>query len=92
MTADRSSRPRLIHSDGITAARTMIAVDGNATALQRRLPSRWALAPCTGDDLRGTVLRGAPMLVPFHEVHAANAPDAPAANLLQVSDIAIAEG
>jgi hypothetical protein len=57
-------------SDGIAAARTMIALEGNAAALQRRLPSGWELAPYAGDDLRGTSLRGANMLLPFHEVYA----------------------
>jgi hypothetical protein len=53
----------LKYSDGIAAARTMIALEGNADALQHRLPSGWELAPYAGDDLRGTSLRGANMLV-----------------------------
>ena len=52
----------LHYSDGIAAARTMIAVEGNALALQRRLPGGWELAPYAGDDLRGTSLRGANVL------------------------------
>jgi hypothetical protein len=60
----------LHYSDGIAAARTMIAVEGNAAALQGRLPTGWELVPYAGDDLRGTSLRGANMLIPFHEVYA----------------------
>lgn len=69
-THDVNGRPDLHYSDGIAAVRTMIALEGNAAALQRRLPSGWELAPYAGDDLRGTSLRGANMLVPFHEVYA----------------------
>src|SRR5262245_12136756 len=60
----------LRYSDGIAAARTMIVLQGNAVAIQGRLPNGWELAPYSGDDLRGTSLRGANMLVPFHEVYA----------------------
>jgi hypothetical protein len=60
----------LKYSDGIAGARTMIALQGNAAALRRRLPSGWELAPYAGTDLRGTMLTGANMLVPFHEVYA----------------------
>jgi len=60
----------LTYSDGIAAARTMVALEGNAAALQRRLPSGWELAPYAGDDLRGTSMRGANMLVPFPQVYA----------------------
>jgi hypothetical protein len=60
----------LKYSDGISAARTKLAFEGNATALQRRLPSGWELMPYAGEDLRGTSLNGANMLVPFHEVYA----------------------
>jgi hypothetical protein len=35
----------LKYSDGIAAARTMLAIEGNATALQHRLPSGWELMP-----------------------------------------------
>jgi hypothetical protein len=48
----------------------MIVLQGNAPGLQRRLPIGWELAPYSGDDLRGTSLRNANMLVPFHEVYA----------------------
>ena len=79
----------LHYSDGIAAARTMIALAGNAAALQRRLPSGWELAPYAGDDLRGTSLRGANMLVPFHEVYAVRGQDGqPPAGLPQLSYIA----
>jgi len=60
----------LKYSDGIAASRTMIAIAGNAAGLQRRLPSGWELAPFAGTDLQGTMLTGANMLVPFHEVYA----------------------
>jgi hypothetical protein len=66
----QGSASGLRYSDGIAAARTMIALQANAAALQRRLPSGWELAPYSGDDLRGTSLRGANVLVPFHEVYA----------------------
>ena len=58
----------LRYSDGIAAARTMIGLARNAAALQRRLSAGWELAPYAGDDLRGTSLRGANMLVPFPRV------------------------
>jgi hypothetical protein len=60
----------LRYSDGIAAARTMIALEANASALQRRLADGWELAPYAGEDLRGTSLKGANTLVPFHEVYA----------------------
>src|SRR5262249_17054830 len=64
----------LRYSDGIAAARTMIALEADASALQRRLPDGWELAPYAGDDLRGTSLRGANMLAPFHDVYAGQDP------------------
>ena len=67
----------LNYSDGIAAARTMIAFEANLAALQRRLPSGWELAPYAGDDLRGSSLRGVNMLVPFHEVYAVRTPRRP---------------
>jgi hypothetical protein len=78
----------LKYSDGIAAARTMIALEGNAAALQHRLPSGWELAPYAGDDLRGTSLRGANMLVPFHEVYAVRTHEGNPTGLLQVSYVA----
>jgi hypothetical protein len=76
----------LHYSDGIAAARTMIALEGNAAALQRRLPSGWELAPYAGDDLRGTSLRGANVLIPFHEVYADRTRDRePSTGLAQLS-------
>jgi len=60
----------LKYSDGIAASRTMIALAGNAAGLERRLPSGWELTPYAGTDLQGTMLTGANMLVPFHEVYA----------------------
>src|SRR5688500_16812479 len=65
----------LEYSDGIAAARTMLTFEGNATALQRRLPSGWEMMPYAGEDLRGTSLNGANMLVPFHEVYAVKSHD-----------------
>lgn len=78
----------LHYSDGIAAARTMIALEGNASALQRRLPAGWQLAPYAGDDLRGKSLKGANMLVPFHEVYAVQAREGSPAGLPQLSYIA----
>jgi hypothetical protein len=78
----------LHYSDGIAAARTMIALEGNAAALQRRLPGGWELAPYEGDDLRGSSPRGANMMVPFHEVYATRSHDGQAAGLQQLSYIA----
>jgi hypothetical protein len=78
----------LHYSDGIAAARTMIAVEGNAAALQGRLPTGWELVPYAGDDLRGTSLRGANMLIPFHEVYAVRSKEGQPAGLPQVSYIA----
>src|SRR5215831_3794051 len=81
-------RPDLRYSDGIAAARTMIAIEGNASALQRRLPDGWELAPYSGDDLRGTSLRGANMLIPFHEIFAVRTQDGHADGLAQLSYVA----
>src|SRR5215467_3091184 len=78
----------LKYSDGIAAARTMIALEGNASALQRRLPAGWELAPYAGDDLRGTSLRDANMLLPFHEVYAVRTQNGQPAGLSQVSYVA----
>jgi hypothetical protein len=75
----------LSYSDGIAAARTMIVLEANASALRRRLPTGWELAPYSGDDLRGTSLRGANMLVPFHEVYAVRSHDGQPVGLPQVS-------
>jgi hypothetical protein len=75
----------LSYSDGTAAARTMIALEANASALQRRLPKGWELAPYAGDDLRGTSLGGANMLVPFHEVYAVRSHDGRVVGLPQLS-------
>ena len=75
----------LKYSDGIAAARTMIALEGNAAALQRRLPAGWQLAPYDGADLRGRSLAGANMLVPFHEVYAFRTRNGSTVGLLQAS-------
>src|SRR5215813_12880307 len=75
----------LHYSDGIAAARTMLALEGNAAALQRRLPGGWELAPYAGDDLRGTSLRGANLLVPFHEVYAVRTADGKPGGMGQLS-------
>jgi hypothetical protein len=48
--------------------------EANADARHHRLPADWELAPYAGDDLRGTSLRGANMLLPFPEVYAMRAP------------------
>jgi len=87
-TEDVNGGPDPCYPDGIAAARTMIALKGNAAALQRRLPGGWELAPYAGDDLRGTSLRGANMLVPFHEVYAVRAQGGQTAGLPQLSYIA----
>ena len=132
--AESDTNGELKYSDGIAGARTMIALEGNASALQRRfpsgwvldidpladalgyfaehadhirigemtrhnalldsptlqrrLPSEWVLAPYTGDDLRGASLRGANMLMPFHEVYAVRTQDGRRAGLPQLSYIA----
>jgi hypothetical protein len=78
----------LHYSDAIAAARTMIAFEGNAAALQHRLPSGWELTPYAGDDLRGTSLRGANLLVPFHEVYAVRTHEGQSMGLPQLSYIA----
>src|SRR5258708_4617180 len=88
MTIDVNTAPELKYSDGIAGARTMIALEGNASALQRRLPSGWELAPYSGSDLRGTSLRGANLLVPFHEVYATKTQDSQWVGLPQVSYVA----
>jgi hypothetical protein len=78
----------LTYSDGIAAARTLVALEANAAALQRRLPDGWEPAPYAGDDLRGTSLRGANMLIPFHEVYALRTRDGHRVGLSQVSYVA----
>ena len=78
----------LHYSDGIAAARTTLALHANPAALQRRLPSGWELAPYEGDDLRGTYLHGANLLVPFHEVYAVRTHQGQPAGLPQSSYIA----
>jgi len=78
----------LRYSDGIAAARTMLALEAEASALQRRLPSGWEFAPYAGDDLRGTSLRGANLLVPFHEVPAVRSHDGRSTVLPQLSYVA----
>jgi hypothetical protein len=83
-----SAESGLKYSDGIGAARTLIALEGNAAALQHRLPSGWKLAPYAGDDLRGTSLRGANMLIPFHEVYAVRTHEGKPTGLSQVSYVA----
>jgi hypothetical protein len=83
--ARRGPRAAFTYSDGIAAARTMIALEGKAEGLQRRLPEGWELAPYAGDDLRGTSLRGANMLVPFHEVYGVRTREGQTAGLQQVS-------
>ena len=65
----------------------MLAIKGNADALRRRLPSGWELTPYAGDDLRGTSLRDANLLVPFHEVYAVRNSDNQAASPLPVSPV-----
>jgi len=88
MSYKEEAKVDLKYSDGIAGARTMIALEGNAAALQQRLPSGWELSPYAGDDLRGTSLRGANMLVPFHEVYAIRTRENQPAGLPQVSYIA----
>jgi hypothetical protein len=78
----------LRYSDGIAAARTTLALAANPAALQRRLPAGWDLAPYAGQDLRGRALRGANLLIPFHEVYATRTHDGQPAGLPQVSYIA----
>ena len=78
----------LRYSDGIAAARTLIAVHANSTAVQRRLPAGWVLAPYDGDDLRGKAFRGANLLLPFHEVYGVHAASGPPPGLSQVSYVA----
>ena len=80
--------PGLKYSDCIAAARTMLAIEGNASALQRRLPNGWELMPYSGEDLRGTSLNGANMLVPFHEVYAIRSYDGKVVGQQQTSYVA----
>jgi hypothetical protein len=77
-----------VYSDGIAAARTVLALQADASALQRRLPSGWWLEPYAGNDIRGTSLRDANVLIPFHEVFAVRTHDGSVHGLPQVSYIA----
>jgi hypothetical protein len=87
-TTDGSAPGILRYSDGIAAARTLIALEANAIALQRRLPDGWDLAPYAGDDLRGKAFRGANMLLPVHEVFGIRSHESPATGLPQLSYVA----
>jgi len=78
----------LNYSDSIAASLTTIALEGNAAALQRRLPSGWQLAPFAGDDIRARALAGANILVVFHEIYAVRTPEDHRVGLPQVSYIA----
>lgn len=78
----------LKYSDSIAAARTMLAIEGNATALQHRLPSGWELTPYAGEDLRGSSLNGANMLMPIHEVYAVRSHDGKMVGQQQLSYVA----
>jgi hypothetical protein len=92
MTEQKSAvartEPPSRHSDGIAAARTLIALEANAAALQRRLPEGWDLAPYDGDDLREKAFRSANVLLPFHEVFATRSHAGTSAGLPQVSYLA----
>src|SRR5215475_11120973 len=87
-TQPKETTVDLYYSDGIAAARTTLALCANPGALQRRLPSGWELSPYEGDDLRGTYLRGANLLVPFHEIYAVRTHQGQPAGLPQASYIA----
>src|SRR5215475_7793023 len=82
-TQPKETTVDLYYSDGIAAARTTLALRANPGALQRRLPSGWELAPYEGDDLRG-----ANLLVPFHEIYAVRTHQGQPAGLPQASYIA----
>jgi hypothetical protein len=79
----------LKYSDGIAAARTMIALSGSSAALQRRLRDGWDVAPFEGDDFRGTMLRGANVLVPFHDIYAMRNNDGREPSLMQTSYVPV---
>jgi hypothetical protein len=76
----------LKYSDGIAAARTMIALEGSAATLQQRLPSGWEVAP--GTTCAEPRCETQNMLVPFHEVYAVRTYDERLVGLPQVSYIA----
>jgi hypothetical protein len=67
----------------------MIALEANAAALQRRLPSGWDLAPYAGDDLRSESLRGANVLVPIYDVYALRTHEGKPTRLQPVSYVAL---
>lgn len=52
-TTDVSAPGILRYSDGIAAARTLIALEANAIALQRRLPDGWDLRTVTANSQPG---------------------------------------
>jgi hypothetical protein len=66
----------------------MLALEADPTAIEKRLPPGWKLAPYTGDDPRGTSLRGANVLVPFHEVYAVRSHLGEVEGLQQLSFVA----
>src|SRR5262249_44498977 len=63
----------------------MIVLEAIPSALQQGLPNGWDSAPYSGDDLRGSSLRGANLLVPFHEVYAVRSHDDQVVGLPQLS-------
>jgi hypothetical protein len=54
----------LTYSDRIAAARTMIALGDNANRTPSPAPGRLGISALRPDDLRGSSLKGANMLVP----------------------------
>jgi hypothetical protein len=75
----------LRYSDGIAAACTMIVLEANPSRAAPAASNRLAARPLLGDDLRGTSLRGANLLVPFHEMYAVRSQDNHLSGLQHVS-------
>jgi hypothetical protein len=75
----------LRYSDGIAAACTMIVLEANPSRAAPAAFNRLAARPLLGDDLRGTSLRGANLLVPFHEMYAVRSQDNHLSGLQHVS-------
>lgn len=79
-TADRGGRSEphsLVYSDAVAATRIVIALEVDADALRRRFPAGWEVAPYAGEHPRDTTLRGANLVLPFHEVTAIDDPSVP---------------
>src|SRR5438270_13984438 len=60
--------PGMKYSDALSAYQIAVALRGNSDALQKRALRGWSVSEDWGSGLRGMALKGANMLVVFHDV------------------------